>query len=462
MATECCAGSVLHTVAPSVPAPPGRSRRRLLRGAGATLLLGAAGALQAGCRAGAGGRPGPTPAVGGTIVATYPISRMEEITYKKLFRLTEERYPGLKIDEIGIAGSPPDQITTMFAGGTPPDAIRMSGAREYTFFAAKGFTQPLDAFFKRGDYAIKDVVPFALEGGAWRGKQVAMVFHLGGNAIYFNKTLLAQKGVKLPSAYDSQGQWNWTTLLEVLRGVSGGSGESRTWGMNRVESLDLANAWIYSAEGELYDKDITVSSFTHPRTMEALQYLVDLVLKHRVVPTVADQAGQGEIFMQGTQGTIFTARFNAPVIEVARKSAGWEVGRVLPPRGPTGKLYTRESPVSYGMGSQTSKPEAVWAMMKVFAGPEGQKIYGGDGIGLPVLRSLYTPEVLKGVLYEWEDLPTYLRSVEHARIQVAPAYQEVNAVFQRELRLCFDGQKSVRDAAEAMKREIDPLLKQYA
>jgi multiple sugar transport system substrate-binding protein len=430
----------------------------------AVLAATAAGAALAGCAPGPTAPAVPAPAVSGTIVATYPIARMEEITFKKLFRLAEERHPGLKIDEIGISGNPPEVITTMFAGGTPPDAIRMSGAREYTFFAAKGFTVPIDDFLRRGDYPTKDLVPFALEGGKWRGKQVALVFHLGGNAIYFNKTLLARKGVKLPTDYERQGQWTWATLLEVLKGVTGAgaAGESRTWGINRVESLDNANSWIYSAGGELYDKDITVSHFTHPKTLEALQYLVDLVAKHRVAPAVADTAGQPDFFMAGQQGTIFTARFNAPVIEVARKAAGWDVGMVLPPVGPSGKVYTRESPVSYGMGSQTQKREAVWALMKVFAGAEGQRIYGGDGIGLPVLRTLYTPEVLRGVLYDWEDLPTYLKAVERARIQVAPAYQEVNAIFQRELRLCFDGQKSVKDAAEAMKREIDPLLKQYA
>jgi ABC-type glycerol-3-phosphate transport system substrate-binding protein len=387
---------------------------------------------------------------------------MEEITYKKLVRLAEERHPGLKVDEIGISGSPPEKVGAMFAGGTPPDVIRMSGAREYTFFAAKGFTQPLDDLFKRGDYPTRDVVPFALEGGRWRGKQVALVFHLGGNAIYFNKTLLAQKGVKLPTEYDRQGQWTWATVLESLKAVSGGAAENRTWGINRIESLDLANTWIYSNDGELYDGDITVSSFTHPKTVEALQYLVDLVAKHHVAPTVAEQGDQGEIFMRGTQAMLFTARFNAPVVEVARRAAGWEPGMVLPPKGASGKLFTRESPVSFGMGSQTARREAVWALMKVFGGPEGQKIYGGDGIGLPVLRSLYTPEVLKGVLYDWEDLGTYLKSVERARIQVPPAYQEVNDVFQRELRACFDGKKAVRDAAEAMKREIDPLLKQYS
>jgi ABC-type glycerol-3-phosphate transport system substrate-binding protein len=95
--------------------------------------------------------------VSGTIVATYPISRMEEITYKKLFRLAEERYPDLKVDEVGISGSPPEKVGAMFAGGTPPDVIRMSGAREYTFFAAKGFTQPLNDLLKRGDYPTRDV-----------------------------------------------------------------------------------------------------------------------------------------------------------------------------------------------------------------------------------------------------------------------------------------------------------------
>jgi|GEM_PF-7005859 len=431
-----------------------------VRTAATTSVFG--GALLAACGVPGVQPSGPAPAVSGTIVATYPISRMEEITFRKLFRLAEERHPGLKIDEIGISGSPPEKITTMFAGGTPPDAIRMSGAREYTYFAANSFTVPIDDYLKRGDYPVKDAVPFALEGGKWRGKHVAMVFHLGGNAIYFNKTLFAQKGVKLPTEYDKQGQWSWATLLEVLKGVASGSGDGRLWGMNRVESLDNANSWIYSAGGELYDKDITVSQFTHHKTIEALQYLVDLVVKHRVVPTVAEQGDQGELFMRGTQGAIFTARFNAPVIEVARKAAGWDVGMVLPPKGPSGQLFTRESPVSYGMGSQTQKKEAVWALMKVFAGEEGQRIYGGDGIGLPVLRSLYTPAVLKGVLYEWEDLATYLKAVERARIQVAPAYQEVNAVFQREIRACYDAKKSVKDAAESMKREIDPLLKQYA
>jgi multiple sugar transport system substrate-binding protein len=441
-----------------VSTAPAVSRRRHLR------LLGVSG-LAAGALGACGGSPSAQPTtardVSGTIVATYPISRMEEITFKKLFRLAEERHPGLKIDELGISGSPPEKITAMFAGGTPPDAIRMSGAREYTFFAAKGFTVPIDEYLKRGDYPIKDAVPFALEGGKWRGKQVAMVFHLGANAAYFNKTLLTKKGVKLPTAYDAQGQWTWSTLLEVAKATTGGAGgaEPRTWGVNRIESLDNANAWIYSAGGELYDQDITASSFTHPRTIEAMQYLVDLVAKHRVAPNVNDEAV--DAFMEGRQGVIVTARFNAPVIEVARKAAGWDVGMALPPKGPSGQLYTRESPVSYGMGSQTPRREAVWALMKVFAGPEGQRIYGGDGIGLPVLRSLYTPDVLKGVLYEWEDLPTYLKSVERARIQVAPAYQDVNAVFQREMRLCFEGQKSVKDAAESMKREIDPLLRQF-
>src|SRR5438094_812527 len=154
-ATMTTFGSRATAVARSATAherAPDFSRRRLLGGLAAALAATAGGAALAGCGGTPAAKPVPAQAVSGTIVATYPISRMEEITYKKLFRLAEERYPGLKIDDLGISGSPPEKVGAMFAGGTPPVAIRMSGAREYTFFAAKGFTQSLDDYFKRGDY----------------------------------------------------------------------------------------------------------------------------------------------------------------------------------------------------------------------------------------------------------------------------------------------------------------------
>src|SRR5215207_2923989 len=121
--TACPPGSTgaLRTLGrPGAPGAAHRSRRRLLRLPAAALALTAAGPALAAC----GGSTAPQPAtareVSGSIVATYPISRMEEITFKKLFRLAEERHPGLKIDELGISGSPPEKVGAMFAGGTPP------------------------------------------------------------------------------------------------------------------------------------------------------------------------------------------------------------------------------------------------------------------------------------------------------------------------------------------------------
>ncbi len=444
-------------------------RRRLLRAA-AGVMWGSAGAAATGCGwfpspgataelPGSGGRA--TPGTQATIVATYAEFPAEVPTYKRLFRLAEARYPGLKIDEVGIPGSAAvEKVTAMFAGGTPPDAIRMSGAGEYTFFAAKRMTQPVDRYLQRAGTLQKDFVPFALQGGQWRGKQVALAYHLGGNAMFLNQTLIDQAGVTPPAAYERQGKWSWDTLLMVLKGVSAESGDARIWGMDRIDRLGAANAWIYSAGGELYDQDMTESRFTHPKTLQALGFLVDLAVKHHVVPTQSELAGQPDPFLAGRQAMLFGSRFNAPPIETARTAAGWRVGMILPPAGPSGQTVTRDSPISYGMGSQTQHPDAVWALMSFFASPEGQRIYAGAGLGLPVLRSLYTPEVLKDVLFEWEDPSLYLRSVQLARIQVPPAYPAIDQVFRREMNLAFEGQKAVKEAAEAIKLAADALLKQ--
>jgi hypothetical protein len=80
------------------------SPRRRLRGAAAGLVAPAAGAVVGACGPAPAAQPAVAPPVSGTIVATYPISRMEEVTYGKLFRLAEERHPVLKIDGARAAG----------------------------------------------------------------------------------------------------------------------------------------------------------------------------------------------------------------------------------------------------------------------------------------------------------------------------------------------------------------------
>jgi ABC-type glycerol-3-phosphate transport system substrate-binding protein len=391
-----------------------------------------------------------------TLVVNTNDARNEGPIYDQIFDAAEARLPGLKTDR--IVGGPP-KVLSMHAAGTPMDVVRVSGSRDFTNFACQSIIRPIDDLLKRGEYPVKDAMPIAMQGVEWRGKHYGITFNLGGNVIYFNQTLFERKGAKLPAMYLKEGRWTWDTLLEAALAVSGGSGPERTWGFDRVTCLCMVNALIYTAGGEMYDKDMTVSRFDHPKTIEAMQFLTDMVLRYRVTPSLSErkELGNDPIFL-GRSGMRFTARFDMRPIQEAAQTQGWQPGMVLPAMGPSGKVVTRESPVSMAISRLTKHLEAAWVVVRTWGDPVGQRIYVGNGLGLPCLKSMWDEPFVKDTLLLWEDLATYKRSVELAYIQVPPTYPQIAAVFNRELDLMHEGQKSVKDAMATLKREADALL----
>ncbi|MGH2351889.1 MAG: extracellular solute-binding protein, partial [Chloroflexota bacterium] len=391
-----------------------------------------------------------------TLVVNQTGARQEGPFYEQIYKAAEARLPGLKTE--GVIANP-EKVKTMAAGGTPLDVIRLSGSRDTPDFACGGFLLPLNDFLKRGEFPIKDTMPIALQGAEWRGKQYGITFNLGGHVVYFNQTLFEQTGAALPTDLHRERRWTWDTFREAARLVSGGAGAERTWGLDRITCLCVVNSMIYSAGGEMYDKDITVSRFDHPKTIEAIQFLNDLVVRLKATPSPSERkALSATPFMLGRSGMISTARFNARPIQEHSEKAGWKPGMVLPPTGPSGKLVTRESPVSMGIGRETKHPEAAWLVVRTWGEPVGQKIYVENGLGLPTLKSMWAAPFVKDRLFPWEDLATYQRAIEVAYIQVPPAYPKVASVWNREQDLMDEGQKAVRDGMLTLKREADLLL----
>lgn len=434
------------------------SRRRALGLGTASLLSATAPVGLAACGRPAGGDASAlAPARGPvTLVVNTIDARREGPVYEQIYRAAEERLPGLKTDLV-VGG--PEKVLAMAAAGTPMDVGRMSGSRDFTAFACKGLLLPVDELLKRGEYPVKEAMPIAMQGVEWRGKHYGLTFNLGANVVYLNQTLFERKAVPLPTVQQRERRWTWDAFREAARAVSGGTGPDQTWGLDRITCLCQVNALIYTNGGEMYDKDMTVSRFDHPKTVEALQFLTDLVLKYRATPTPAERRDlSNDPLLLGRGGMRFTARFDARPIEEAAQAGGWRPGMVLPATGPGGKLVTRESPVSMAIGRGSKYPDEAWLVVRTWADAVGQRLYVGNGLGLPVLKSMWDAPFVKETLFPWEDLATYKRSVELAQSQVPPPYPEVATVFNRELDVMQSGEKSVKEAMTALKREADVLL----
>ena len=96
----------------------------------------------------------------------------------------------------------------------------------------------------------------------------------------------------------------------------------------------------------------------------------------------------------------------------------------------------------------------------MWTGDEGQKLVLASRRSFTARRSFATGEWMKTNLLPWENLDFYLQGLDRTGVYLAPGQTgEVNSIFDRELDLAYLGEKSVKDATDAMKRDIDVALK---
>ncbi|HBQ65114.1 MAG TPA: hypothetical protein DD727_09415 [Clostridiales bacterium] len=111
-------------------------------------------------------------------------------------------------------------------------------------------------------------------------------------ATLYNPAILSANGIPdIRNDYMAEGQWNWSTLLEIAitttRDVNG-DGMTDVWGIANT-AADLGVALVYSNGGKFITFDFEkqkaeLSMYTRP-VINALQFLSDLYNTYRVVTT---------------------------------------------------------------------------------------------------------------------------------------------------------------------------------
>jgi len=113
----------------------------------------------------------------------------------------------------------------------------------------------------------------------------------------FNKDLFEEAGLPTPSElYWSEGEegWNWNAFVEMGKQLTkdldddGQSDQYFYGGQGGTNILGL----IRAAGGDIFDEDVTKCILTEPEAKEAIQFMADIVLKHKIQPPPEMQAGE--------------------------------------------------------------------------------------------------------------------------------------------------------------------------
>lgn len=246
--------------------------------------------------------------------------------------------------------------------------------------------------------AIKDwdenvVEQYTQNGSLWGVPQLSD----GGSAYYVNEDLLKQAGVTADEL--SKATWHpdpaKDTLLPLLQKLTidknGNNASSpefdpqnvETYAINASSELQNIQLNFIASNGGTYQDETGKLTFTNPKTVEAYQYIVDLINKYHVAPPAEATNDNGDYtrdeFVKGNIAVFQSGTYNlANVSESA--TFNWSITEMA--AGPAGKVTVAPGLV-VAANKNSDNPEATKALLEWLASPEGASYLGKDGAAAP-------------------------------------------------------------------------------
>jgi len=343
------------------------------------------------------------------------------------------------------------KLTVAAAGGTPPDAVFINAP---WFRDCARFFQPLDAFIKRDAKKIDadDFLPIGFQASTIKGKTYGLPLEVAVRVWWFNKELLAEKGVPSPVRQGSPTKVDYKQVEEMAQRLTFMRGEQQVYGMYVQQSWFNVLVYVHGFGGRFLDADHTKCLLDSPQATAGLEYAYDLVNRRRV-------AAGAMLDNHERDNTIATNLDNAARAQNLRRlthGVNWDVGPVVQgPSAPMTFAFVHHA----GVVSGTKNPEGAWAAVSEFTGKDTNRPWM-EGHGWPTVRKSYLETWIKEGVPPPETRQNVMEWLKVSPLVTFPVGYSANIqpVATQLINEAIAGQRSIRDAAQALGREITPLL----
>ncbi|HEX2033446.1 MAG TPA: sugar ABC transporter substrate-binding protein [Chloroflexota bacterium] len=371
-----------------------RTRRALLlAGAGS-----GAGALLLACTPGAGN---PAPGTGGApkgkvTFMSQGADPLDEQRYKPLVEAFNARGGPVTMELIqgdagGSAVAAQGKVIAMVASGTAPDLF-WTHAYVSPNLAKLGLLQDINPYIRRDkDFKTSNYFEAPLKDYEADGKQYGVPREATTTVMVVNKELFQRSGVALPGE-----NWTWDDFLKAAQQMTQGSGGSRTWGVAGFSVVAPApgvpsHSWgIYTSyprvwqEGsDIVDRSRTKFTLHQSPAVDQMQWLADLVTRHRVHPIGEEFPGNNikEVWNTGRIGmyvsiSVYTNYIEAPF--------DWDIVHL--PRGAS--RATRTASAGHSMTAAGQNKDAAWEALKYLGSKPAYEHWAKLGLTIPTFKEV--------------------------------------------------------------------------
>jgi len=360
-----------------------------------------------------------------------------------------------------------EKVIVQSVGGVGPDLFDCYSPFQLSSYVKAAVAWDLtDALVRAGVDVRRDVWDVAKAYVIYEGRVYGFPTNACTDALWFNKEIFDQSGIPYPRA-----PWTWEEFLPLAKRltVREANGRIRHFGF----SFD-SWAWKFFLTqwgGHVYSEDGTRCLVDAPEAIAAVEFMHDLIYKHKVMPSpseeeaLAQQGGWGSSTIKFLgAGRLATAIGGRWWLCTLRNYEGLRLGAVESPHGPLRRYwsYARATLVNQ---SSPHRAEAV-EFIRYLSGPEYNRLINQQADGLGPTARYATGENLVNPRFPDEDFHAVFRDVMAYGVpdETSPFVNAavVDLILTKQLDLVRRDAKppadAMRTAAQEIRREMAKTL----
>ena len=362
-----------------------------------------------------------------------------------------KKHPSVKLDIREAGGT--DKVIALFASDQQGDLIQLSEYLVPVFgpknvLADIGPTLSSLKFDANSVFDIKEVTHA-------NGKRHGLMTQISYFAWAYNKNYFQEAGIKEPTK-----DWTWNDALDIARRLSRVT--DNRWGIRPNGEI---YAWLHSANATYLDVKTQKVTWDAPAVKEALQFIADLVVRHRVAASPKEETEKKPSFVSGGFGIETYLQPNPGVNTSIAGKFQWEIA--YPPKHPktnkgvnlaTGKPYTVTARAkTRGVGL-----EAVQALTAFYDKPVQDLYVGGLLVNsIPPLKSV------ANALLSSKDVPASYKVVletlpNAVTYEKVPGFLDFQRAWRPEWDALLNGEATMEQATINMTRKGQAAIDQAA
>lgn len=326
----------------------------------------------------------------------------------------EAENPHITIERIWIPDSYEEKVTTMIAGGTPPDLVQISHTSLPGFVDAFAPVEIDESLFAS---------PLYTQALSYEGQLRAVPFVVKPKVMGINVDVFDAAGIPVPSADTALTAEEFRDLAVQL---SSGEGDSRIFGSAPL----WFGGWLFAFGNTFYNEDGTQVTIGDQSAIDAAQFVIDATSTYHFAPTAVEATGQSmfDWFLSGRVAMYPDfGPWHIPLVKTS--SMNWTIVPV-PEHGEPLEIN------GFGISKDTLHPEEALALALFMGQSEvAQNILGTSeaAAGVPVIPSAAEAfarsipgHSLEAFLFAAANSPVPVGNRMDAQIQ-DEFYREVNA-----------------------------------